>query len=72
MKKLQHPRQVPFMVYADAEGNIFEDTNYLAVGRSGYNVYPLEPEDFVELPFGSDMFTLPGRRPYGMNVDTGE
>jgi pyruvate-formate lyase-activating enzyme len=72
MKKLQHPRQVPYMVYADAEGNIFEDTDYLAVGRSGYNVYPLEPEDFVELPFGSDMFTLPGRRPYGMNVETGE
>lgn len=60
------------MVYADAEGNIFEDIRYEAVGRSGYNVYPLTPEDFIELPNGSDLFTLPGRRPYGLNIETGE
>jgi len=60
------------MVYADAEGNIFEDTRYEAVGRSGYNVYPLIPEDFIELPNGSDLFTLPGRRPYGYDPDSGE
>jgi len=67
-----HPHRVPFMVYADAEGNIFEDTRYEAVGRSGYNVYPLIPEDFIELPNGSDLFTLPGRRPYGYDPDSGE
>ncbi len=72
MNESKHPRRVPFMVYADAEGNIFEDTRYEAVGRSGYNVYPLTPEDFIELPNGSDLFTLPGRRPYGLNVETGE
>ncbi len=72
MKSLQHPSQVPYMVYADADGNIFEDERYLAVGRSGYNVYPLTAEDFIELPTGSDLFTLPGRRPYGLNVGTGE
>jgi wyosine [tRNA(Phe)-imidazoG37] synthetase (radical SAM superfamily) len=72
MKSLQHPTQVPYMVYADADGNIFEDERYLAVGRSGYNVYPLTAEDFIELPTGSDLFTLPGRRPYGLNVATGE
>lgn len=60
------------MVYADEAGNIFEDMRYEAVGRSGYNVYPLQPEDFIEIPFGSDLFTLPGRRPYGLNVETGE
>ena len=67
-----HPHRVPFMVFADKDGNIFEDTRYEAVGRSGYNVYPLAPEDFIELPFGSDLFTLPGRRPYGLDVATGE
>lgn len=72
MKSLQHPWRVPYMVFADAEGNIFEDTRYEAVGRSGYNVYPLSPEDFIEVPFGSDMLTLPGRRPYGLNIETGE
>jgi pyruvate-formate lyase-activating enzyme len=72
MKSLKHPPCVPFMVYADVEGNIFEDTRFEAVGRSGYNVYPLQPEDFIELPTGSDLFTLPGRRPYGLNPETGE
>ncbi len=59
------------MVYADAEGNIFEDTRYEAAGRSGFNVLPLTPEDFIELPFGSDLLTLPGRRPYGLE-ESGE
>ena len=72
MKSLAHPSRVPYMVYADEDGNIFEDLRYEAVGRSGYNVYPLKPEDFIEVPFGSDMFTLPGRRPYGLSVETGE
>ncbi len=72
MKTHQHPTRVPYMVYADEEGNIFEDLRYEAVGRSGYNVFPLTPEDFIEVPFGSDMFTLPGRRPYGLSIETGE
>ncbi|MFM7814149.1 MAG: radical SAM protein, partial [Flavobacteriales bacterium] len=59
-------------VFADAEGNIFEDTRYEAVGRSGYDVSPLSPEDFIELPFGSDLLTLPGRRPYGLHIESGE
>ena len=72
MKKETHPWRVPYMVFADQEGNIFEDIRYEAVGRSGYNVYPLTPEDFIELPNGSDLFTLPGRRPYGLNLASGE
>lgn len=60
------------MVYADEAGNIFEDLRYEAVGRTGYDVVPLSPEDFIELPAGSDLFNLPGRRPYGLSVETGE
>lgn len=68
----KHPHRVPYMVFADENGQIFEDTRYEAVGRSGYNVYPLKPEDFIEMPFGGDLLTLPGRRPYGLNIETGE
>ncbi len=67
MAESLHPSRVPFMVYADKDGNIFEDTRYEAVGRSGFDVLPLQPEDFIELPFGSDLLTLPGRRPYGID-----
>jgi pyruvate-formate lyase-activating enzyme len=35
-------------------------------------VFTLSPEDFIELPNGSDLFTLPGRRPYGYDPETGE
>ncbi len=67
MAESMHPWRIPFMVYADKDGNIFEDTRYEAVGRSGFDVLPLQPEDFIELPFGSDLLTLPGRRPYGLD-----
>lgn len=72
MKDAIHPKRVPYLVYADKDGNIFEDERFEAVGRSGYNVYPLTPEDFVPMPEGSDLFTLPGRYPYGKDVRTGE
>jgi pyruvate-formate lyase-activating enzyme len=71
MAESLHPSRVPFMVYADKDGNIFEDTRYEAVGRSGFDVLPLKPEDFIEMPFGSDLLTLPGRRPYGID-ESGE
>jgi len=60
------------MVFANEEGNIFEDVRYEAVGRSGYDVLPLSPEDFIPLPEGCDLWTLPGRRPYGLSIETGE
>lgn len=72
MSNALHPPQVPYMVYADENGQIFEDTRFEAVGRSGFDVLPLAPEDFIELPFGSDLLTLPGRRPYGYDPVSGE
>jgi pyruvate-formate lyase-activating enzyme len=66
-----HPTAVPFAVVADREGNIVEDTRYLAVGRSGNRMVPLNPDDFIELPEGSEMFFLPGRVPYGYDPDSG-
>lgn len=60
------------MVFADAGGNVFEDEHYLAVGRTGFDVVALEPEDFIELPEGSDFFNLPDRVPYGLNPDSGQ
>jgi pyruvate-formate lyase-activating enzyme len=60
------------MLYADPEGNILEHTGFEAVARSGKEFVPLRAEDFIELPNGSEIFFLPGRRPYGKDVKTGE
>lgn len=60
------------MVFADAQGNVFEDQRFLAVGRTGFDVVALEPGDFIELPEGSDFFNLPDRVPYGLNPETGQ
>lgn len=66
-----HPRQVPYLLYADEQGRIFEDTALLCAGRSGYDIVALKPEDFIELPAGSDLYVLPDRHPIGINPKTG-
>ncbi len=67
MNKRKHPTEVPLMVYADESGNILEAPGFEAVGRSGRDAVKLEPDDFIELPEGSEFFFLPGRLPYGFN-----
>lgn len=62
-----HPSKVPFLVYADENGNIHENTTFETVGRSGNNAVKLAPEDFIELPEGSEFFLLPGRNPFGFS-----
>ncbi|BAV07867.1 radical SAM domain protein [Filimonas lacunae] len=53
-------------------GNIFEDTSLYATGRSGWDVYPIPAEEWIELPEGGNLYELPGRRGVGIDVKTGE
>ncbi|MCB8964820.1 MAG: radical SAM protein [Bacteroidales bacterium] len=57
----------PYAVYSDGQGNIFEDTQLFAAGRSGQNFYPLYLDEMIPLPEGSDLFELPGRHTLGYN-----
>jgi len=68
--KKSHPDIIPYQLISDENGNIFEDLNYRVVGRSGNDNKILNKEDFIELPFGSDIFFLPGRKPFGLNINT--
>ena len=45
--KLKHS---PYLLYADENGNVFEDTSLYAVGRSAWYAYPVPEEDWIELP----------------------
>ncbi len=63
---------MPYLLYSDGCGNIFEDTSLYAVGRAGWDAYPVEAEDWIELPVGGNLYELPGRRGIGIDVETGD
>lgn len=62
----------PYLLYSDGEGNIFEDETLYAVGRAGWDAFPVEPDQWIELPKGGNLYELPGRRGIGIDVTTGE
>ncbi len=62
----------PYLLYSDGEGNIFEDDTLYAVGRAGWDAFPVEPDQWIELPQGGNLYELPGRRGIGIDVQTGE
>ena len=61
-----------FLLYSDGNGNIFEDESLLAVGRSGWDAFPIPSEDWIPLPDGGSLYELPGRRGIGIDVVSGE
>ncbi len=62
----------PFLLYADENGNVFEDNTLYALGRSGWYADEIPSEDWIELPDGGSLYTLPERIPYGKDVVSGE
>jgi pyruvate-formate lyase-activating enzyme len=65
-------KESPFILYSDGKGNIFEDKSLYTTGRSGWDAFPIDPEDWIELPEGGSLYELPGRRGIGVDVSTGE
>lgn len=62
----------PYILYSDGKGKIFEDTSLYATGRSGWDAYEVQAEDWIELPNGGSLYELPGRKGIGIDVHTGE
>jgi pyruvate-formate lyase-activating enzyme len=62
----------PYLLFADDEGNIFEDTSLYVLGRTGWDAVEVDLEDWIELPEGGNLYHLPGRRGIGLDVLTGE
>ncbi|HMO39920.1 MAG TPA: radical SAM protein [Saprospiraceae bacterium] len=65
-------KHTPYLLYADENGQVFEDTSLYAVGRSGWYAFPVPDEDWIELPDGGSLYTLPDRIGIGLDVKTGE
>lgn len=57
----------PALVYADSSGRIFDFPELEMVGSSAQRWHRIQPEDWMPLPEGSDLFLLPDRFPVGYN-----
>ncbi len=58
------------MAYADADGRLYDHPELELLGWDGECWRPLEDDEIVPLPEGSDLFMLPGRRPAGLDRAT--
>jgi pyruvate-formate lyase-activating enzyme len=55
----------PKLVAANAAGEIFDLPDFCAAGRSGREIYPLDPAVLIPLPENSRLYFLPQRAPLG-------
>lgn len=69
---MEHPSDIPVLLFADGDDNIREYTELDMVGMSNGNFIRPVLEDLIPLPEGSDLFTLPGRLPVGWDPNSKE
>lgn len=62
----------PWLVVSDSKGQIFEVPGLLMVGSACGCVRVPEKDDLIPLPFGSNLYMLPGRHPVGWDARTGK
>jgi len=62
----------PRMLFADRAGRIYDHPELEMAGAGGGDPMPVPAADLLVLPRGSDLFTLPGRAPIGIDPQTGE
>lgn len=70
MKKLKNI-DLPYLVVSDEKGNIFEDSDLKIICREGNFLRIPKKHEFIELPYGSDLFYLPKHKAIGYNEKTG-
>lgn len=69
---MKRPNQIPYLVYADEKGQIFDFPGLRMAGRSGNLFHPIQPTDLIPLPEGSELFVLPDRLPVGWDSEKDE
>ncbi|NLZ18364.1 MAG: radical SAM protein [Desulfobulbaceae bacterium] len=68
----RHPSTRPSLVFANQEGEILDYAGLQMAGAAAGRYYQPDPEDLIELPAGSEIFTLPGRLPVGIEPMGGD
>ncbi len=67
----RHPDVLPAAVFATPGGEIIDHPSLRMMGASGQNLRQPRLDELIPLPPGSELFTLPGRRPLGIDYPTG-
>jgi len=67
-----HPARVPSLVYCDESGNIRDFPHLLMTGMAHNQYQKPALADLIELPQGSELFTLPNRVPIGTDPNSDE
>lgn len=57
----------PFMVYADATGQVYDHPKFLMAVWDGVQVREPREEELIPIPEGSDLYLLPKRLPLGFS-----
>lgn len=60
------------MVFADADGNVYDHPDLLMLVRRGRELTLPRPDELIPLPEGSDLYLLPGRHALGLDPETGK
>lgn len=67
-----HPTTIPSLLFATSTGKILDYSGLAMAGSAAGHFSKPDLEDLIELPPGSELFTLPDRIPVGIETDTGE
>ncbi len=62
----------PSLIYADDEGNIYDEPELHMLCRQGEEIAPPKPGEVIPLPPDSDLYLLPQRYAIGFNPETGQ
>jgi wyosine [tRNA(Phe)-imidazoG37] synthetase (radical SAM superfamily) len=65
-------KNLPYMLYADRDGMIYEHPYYRMAGFSRGSVAALKDEDLIQMPEFSKLFFIPDCPPIGLDPSTGE
>jgi pyruvate-formate lyase-activating enzyme len=60
------------LVYADAQGNVYDHPDYIGLGRGGDVIMEVMEDELIPLPEGATLVSLPGTRPIAVRLDSGE
>lgn len=64
--------QQPYLVFADDCGQIYDHPRLWAVGNSGHETLLPEPDEWIPIPYGSELYILPQTFPLGYQPQTGQ
>jgi pyruvate-formate lyase-activating enzyme len=65
-------KNIPYMLYADMKGKIYEHPYYRMAGFSGSSIAVLAEGDLIQMPEFSKLFFIPDCPPIGLDPSTGE